>query len=268
MDKFRVDRFGVDRLRTALALAILLCTVGVAAAARQPSSPHPTPSARAPRAPRSQDAAGRCARGRLKEIHSGRNVFLSEVRTSRSEVPTKSKDPYVPPISEASAATTPAPEPPRPPPVAVYREGSLSLTAQNAPLGDILERVRESTGAVVEAPLLEERVSIQLGPQPPVQAITALLEGMHLNYVILGGTSDQDRLQYIIITTRPQPAGDSQSAAPAPARGLEEVAAKAQARALVRFAEETGGDEGVWDNRPQSPGARAPSSPARVHARE
>ena len=203
------------------------------------------------------------------EILSGRIVFLSEVRTSRSEVSTKSKDPYVPPISEAAAATTPAPEPPPvPPAVAVYREGSLSLTAQNAPLGDILETVRESTGAVVEAPVLEERVSIQLGPQPPVQAITALLEGMHLNYVILGGTSDQDRLQYIIITTRPQPAVDSQSAAPAPARGLEEVAAKAQARALARFAEETGGDEGVWDNRPQSSGARAPSSPARVPARE
>jgi len=195
---------------------------------------------------------------------------VSAVGTSRSEVPTKSKDPYVPPISMALAATTSAPEPPplphaEPPPVAVYHEGSLSLTAQNASLGDILERVRESTGAVVEAPVLEERVSIQLGPQPPVQAITALLEGMHLNYVILGGTSDQDRLQYIIITIRPKLAADSQSAAPTPARGLEEVAA----RALIRFTEETGGDEGVWDNRPQSsPGVRAPSSPARVQASE
>jgi hypothetical protein len=241
----------VNKLKSALALAILVCTVGVAAAARQPSSPHPHRRHVHPahRAPKTQlDVAVGTTRG----ILSGRIVFLSEVRTSRSEVPTKSKDPYVPPISEALAATTPAPEPPPvPPPVAVYREGSLSLTAQNAPLGDILEKVGESTGAVVEAPLLEERVSIQLGPQPPVQAITALLEGMHLNYVILGGTSDQDRLRYIIITIRPKLAADSQSAAPVPARGLEEVAAKAQARALARFTEETGGDEGVWDNRPR-----------------
>lgn len=261
-----MDKFRVDRLRTALALAILLCTVGVAAAARQPSSPHPH---RRRLHPARRTSSGPRGDGRLLlgDIPSGRNVILSAVRTSRSEVPTKSKDPYVPPISMASDATAPASEPPPlPPPVAVYREGSLSLTAQNAPLGDILDRVRESTGAVVEAPLLEERVSIQLGPQPPVQALTALLEGMHLNYVILGGTSDQDRLQYIIITTRPQPAADSQRAALAPARGLEEVAAKAQASALIRFTEETGGDEGVWDNRPQSPGA--PSSPARVSARE
>ncbi len=227
-------------------------------AARQPSSPHPH-RRRAHSARRVPKARPAVAMRTTQGILPGRNVILSAVGTSRSEVPAKSKDPYVPPISKASAAATPVPEPP---PVALYHEGSLSLTAQNAPLGDILETVRESTGAVVEAPVLEERISIQLGPQPPVQAITALLEGMHLNYVILGGTSDQDRLQYIIITTRPQPAVDSQNAALAPARGLEEVAAEAQARALVRFAEQTGGDEGVWDNRP--PGVLAPSSSSRV----
>jgi hypothetical protein len=256
-------------LRTALAVAILACTVSVTAAARQPSSPppHRRRAYHVHRVPKTEPAvAARTTQG----ILSGRNVILSEVGTSRSEVPTKSKDPYVPPISRTLAATTLASEPrSAPPPVAVYHEGSLALTAQNAPLGDILERVHESTGAVIEAPVLEERVSVQLGPQPPVQAIAALLEGMHLNYVILGGTSDQDCLQHIIITIRPKLAAGSQSAAPAPARGLEEVAAEARARALIRFTEQTGGEEGVWDNGPQSsPQVGATSSPARLPARE
>ena len=98
-----MDKFRVDRLRTALALAILLCTVGVAAAARQPSSPHPHrrrvhPARRVPQVVLA--AIGRLPLRTTHGIPSGRIVFLSEVRTSRSEVPTKSKDPYVPPISD------------------------------------------------------------------------------------------------------------------------------------------------------------------------
>jgi hypothetical protein len=197
----------VDKLRSAFAFAILVCAVGVTAAARQPSSPHP----------------------HRRRVHRAHHVPKTQ-----------------PAVTATSASATLAREPrPVPPPVVAYRE---ALTAQNAPLSDILERVHESTGAVIEAPVLEERVSVQLGPHPPVLVIAALLEGTHLNYAILGGTSDQDRLQIVIVT--PEPAAGSQAAAPAPAPGVEEMAAEARARALSRFTDETGGDEGVWDNRP------------------
>jgi hypothetical protein len=42
--------------------------------------------------------------------------------------------------------------------------------------------------AAIDAPVTEERITVHLGPQPPVELIAALLEGTHLNYAILGGT--------------------------------------------------------------------------------
>src|ERR1700683_5376361 len=131
------------------------------------------------------------------------------------------------------------------PPIASYHEGSLAVEARDTALGDILESIRESTGALIDAPVLEERVSVQLGPQPPAQAIVGLLEGMHLNYVILRGTRDQDRLLHIIVM--PKTAASPEFGVPA----LDNPVAEARTRALNRFSEETGGDEGVWDDGPQ-----------------
>lgn len=162
--------------------------------------------------------------------------------------------PVVPETSTVAARQEEAP-PPELSVITSYYEGSLAVSAQSAPLGDILEGIRASTGAIIEAPALDERVSVQLGPQPTVQAIIALLEGMHLNYVIFGGTSDQDRLQRIIVTPKPALVADASGAA------RETMAAEARVRAVARFTEETGGDEGVWENIPQSsPEERAPNS--------
>jgi hypothetical protein len=142
---------------------------------------------------------------------------------------------------------------------AVYEEGALSITAEDATLREIFDRVRESTGAAIDVPPAEERLSVHLGPQPPVQVIAALLEGTHFNYAILGGTGPTDRVLRIIVL--PRLAGGP----PPPNPNPEEVAAGARARALMHRAE-TGGDEGVWDNNGTAPPARAPvsSPPQRV----
>lgn len=150
----------------------------------------------------------------------------------------------------APASPVPKQSPAPPPPVVSYREGLLGITAQNATLGDILDKVCESTGATIEAPALQERISVQLRPRPPAQAIAALLEGLHLNYAILGGTNDQIRIERIIVAR--EPSESLQPAAPPQAPVLEDVAAKVRAQAMIQFAEQTGGDEGVWENRPQS----------------
>lgn len=153
--------------------------------------------------------------------------------------------------------------PPVLPPIVVYYDGLLAVTAQDAALGDILESVHASTGALVDAPVLKEHVSVLLMPQAPVQIIASLLEGMNLNYVMVGGTSDQDRLQHLVVSRRPTVAETPVAAGQADRNGDARVSAAA------RFAEETGGDEGVWENGPQlSPEAGAPSSPAGVSARE
>jgi hypothetical protein len=195
-----------------LAIAILICAVSVTAAARPRPSPH--------RHNRHRHHAHRARR-----VAKGQPVVDGVFTPSR----------FAPEVLLAL------------PPIASYHEGSLAVEAQNAALGDILESIHESTGAVIDAPLLEERVSVQLGPRPPAEAIVGLLDGMHLNYVILGGTSEQDRLLHIIVT--PKSAAIAEFGGPA----VDNSAAEARTRALNRFSEETGGDEGVWDDVPQVP---------------
>ena len=139
-----------------------------------------------------------------------------------------------------------------------YENGLLSIAAENASLRLIMEKVRAVTGAVVEAPPFAEPITVRLGPQPPATVLSALLEGSHLNYIIIGDTADARVIKSIQIM--PEPAARSESPRPPPDPRAE--AAAAMARAL--FVAQTGGDEGVWDNapEPQSTPALTPGPPA------
>ncbi|MFI5088008.1 MAG: hypothetical protein ACHP7P_09560 [Terriglobales bacterium] len=125
-----------------------------------------------------------------------------------------------------------------------YQNGLLTITAQNATLREIMDRVRESTGAVVEVPALNERVTVQLGPQPPAIVIAALLEGSPVNYVIVGGAGDANAIRAIQVTAEPAAGLDP---APAPSPTVAQAEAEA-ARARALLIAQTGGDEGVWDD--------------------
>jgi hypothetical protein len=144
---------------------------------------------------------------------------------------------------------------PAPPLIVTYDHGRLSIDAHDATLRDILDKIASSTGAAVEAPLLDERITIHLPPQPPAQAVAALLQGLPLSYAILGGTRQQEPVHRIILT-RNLPAVQLS------ASDVEEAAAVARARAMLHAAQ-TGGDEGVWDNEPESPppSPRHPDAP-------
>jgi len=120
--------------------------------------------------------------------------------------------------------------------VAVYEEGALSISAENATLREIFDSVRESTGAAIDAPATEQRITVHLGPQPPVVLIAELLEGTHLNYAILGGTGPTDRVLRIIVL--PMAAGAPPSANP----NSENVAARVRTE---MHRAQTGGGEGV-----------------------
>lgn len=110
------------------------------------------------------------------------------------EAEAEAKTATVEPAVEAAPVVEPV--------VVTYEAGALGITTHDAPLREILHKVREATGAIVEAPDLEQRVSVTVVAEAPVQAIAALLDGMHLDYAMLGGTSVHDPVRTIIIAPR------------------------------------------------------------------
>ncbi len=117
---------------------------------------------------------------------------------------------------------------------------SLSIAAQDAPLADILTRVGNCTGAVIEAPPdASDRISVHLGPGPAVQVLTDLLSGTRFNYVIAGMPNNASAIRSIQLSLRPT--------APAPPTPPAPPETPVASDASVR-SDLTGGDEGVWDN--------------------
>jgi len=178
--------------------------------------------------------------------------------------------PSVHKVHKSQPSAAPAPEPasqpaPVPSVVVSYQNGLLTITAQNVTLREVMNRVRESTGALVEVPALNERVTMHLGPQPPATVIAALLAGSAVNYVIVGGAGDGDALRAIQVTSTPAAGPDPPPPVPSPA-DIEAQAEAARARAL--FVAQTGGDEGVWDNAPEPAPAPAalPAAPSAATA--
>ncbi len=251
-----------DRLKLILAVAIVLCAVTGAAAgvptigrSRTTPGPHAVSQHHAARHQASQRHVSRhhssrhqvAQRNAARRRASGHRTSSQSRHLRRAGLHSESTAATIlhPPPLTPRAATVNV-EPPTLPLTVAYQEGLLAVTAKDTSLGEILEYVHESTGAFIDAPALDEHISVELLPRIPVQVIASLLEGMQLNYVIVGGTSEQDRLQSLIISKRPP-------VAEIPAIDVQRDT-EARVRAAARFAEETGGDEGVWENgQPSSP---------------
>jgi len=144
----------------------------------------------------------------------------------------------VPPRSSLDRQPAPSPL------VVTYRRGTLAILARDATLDEILGRVAQATGAEIEAPALNERISVKLGPQVPAQVIADLLGELHLNYAMQGGASRREPVRSIIVI--PEGGGASRPVAP-----LEDPAI--QERIRQQRIGETGGDEGVFDTDDQNP---------------
>jgi hypothetical protein len=92
---------------------------------------------------------------------------------------------------------------PATPPQVVFENGLLTVTAQNSTLGDILRAVRNQTGAVVEIPAnATERVVGNFGPGPARDVLSAMLNGSHFNYVLLGSATNPDALERVILIVK------------------------------------------------------------------
>lgn len=117
----------------------------------------------------------------------------------------------------APAVTAPPPPPPTPeqgpssPPDVSFRAGQLQITARNSTMSDVLNAVKQKTGAAVEMPTVSsERVVGIFGPGAPRDVIAQLLNGSHYDYVLLGSPADPGALKRIVLMARasgPQQAG-------------------------------------------------------------
>src|SRR5882757_2755321 len=105
-----------------------------------------------------------------------------------------------PPASTPASSTLPAtpnttPEPPpvpltpsqRPPQRAqvTYADGTLSISADNASLNQILRQIAGDTGIKITGGVAEERVFGHYGPDNPTQVLAALLEGTGSNMILV-----------------------------------------------------------------------------------
>ena len=110
---------------------------------------------------------------------------------------------------------TPAQMPPSPPQVQ-YRNGQLSIAANNSTLRDILQAVAQASGARIEIPpsAAGERIFTQLGPGPARDVVASLLSGSPNDYIILGSQNTPGGIASIILTPKQ---GGAMTAAAQPA---------------------------------------------------
>src|SRR6266700_2886532 len=113
-------------------------------------------------------------------------------------------------VPAAPQAPPPTPEQgPSSPPEVNYQGGQLVIVARNSTMGDVLNAVKQKTGASVEMPASSsERVVGRFGPGAPRDVMAQLLNGSHFDYVLLGSPADTGALKKVLLMARasgPQP---------------------------------------------------------------
>ncbi|HEU5402690.1 MAG TPA: hypothetical protein VFU86_15115 [Terriglobales bacterium] len=104
----------------------------------------------------------------------------------------------------------PPPPPPTPeqlpaqPPQVSYVGGLLTINAPNSTMNDVLSAVRRVTGATIEKPPAagNDRVVVHLGPAQPKDVLSALFNGSHYDYIILGPMGQPGAVQRVILTAK------------------------------------------------------------------
>ncbi|MCU1272174.1 MAG: hypothetical protein JWN74_3468 [Acidobacteriaceae bacterium] len=101
-----------------------------------------------------------------------------------------------------AAPVTPEHGPSSPPDVS-FQRGQLTIVARNSTMSDVLNAVRQRTGANVDMPAgSSERVVGQFGPGAPRDVMAQLLNGSHYDYVLLGSPADPGALNKIMLMTK------------------------------------------------------------------
>jgi hypothetical protein len=96
--------------------------------------------------------------------------------------------------------------------------GHVDITANAAPLADVLDRLARQTGmkVVYEGPAPRQLVTVSLLGRSPAQAVHDLLEGQGLNYALLGDSAGTG-VQTLLMTGQASSVGGSSGSSPAAA---------------------------------------------------
>jgi hypothetical protein len=142
-------------------------------------------------------------------------------RPSKAQKPQAQATQPQPQPSPAPVQPTPPPatpeQGPSSPPRVTFQAGQLTIEARNSTMGDVLNAVKQKTGAAVDMPAASsERVVGRFGPGAPRDVMAQLLNGSHYDYVLLGSPADPGALKKIVLIARaagPEPAPSQQPAA-------------------------------------------------------
>ncbi len=90
---------------------------------------------------------------------------------------------------------------PAKPPRVSFRNGQLTIIADNSTLPDIMTAIHQRTGAALELPaaLGNERVAVKLGPGATGDVLAELLNGSHFDYIVLNRPEDPSSPERIIL---------------------------------------------------------------------
>ena len=144
---------------------------------------------------------------------------------------TQAKPSPAQPQAVPQAQSTPAPaltpeHGPSSPPQVNFQGGQLTIVARNSTMSDVLNAVKQKTGAGVDMPAgSSERVVGQFGPGAPRDVMAQLLNGSHYDYVLLGSPADPGALNKVVLMTKatgPEP-GPTQAQANQPQPGNENL---------------------------------------------
>jgi hypothetical protein len=107
--------------------------------------------------------------------------------------------PPTPPTTEPTIPLTPSQQQPRRAQVTLAN-GSLSVSADNSSLNQILRQISHDTGIKITGGVTDERVFGRYGPAAPGQILAELLDGTGSNMILV--KHDGDAVQELILTPR------------------------------------------------------------------
>ncbi|MFZ3263793.1 MAG: hypothetical protein WA172_07320 [Terriglobales bacterium] len=105
-------------------------------------------------------------------------------------------------------------------PVVIYRNGQLTINAENATLGDVLKLVAEKTGATIDVPpgSGQERIVEHSGPGRANDILTQLLNGSHFNFIIVNSPQHPDDPTQVLLSLQRPETDTPSTASVAPAQ--------------------------------------------------
>jgi hypothetical protein len=90
------------------------------------------------------------------------------------------------------------------PPEIIYKDGQLTIVAENSLLSEVMSALRSVMGADVDLPAsaASQRIWVRLGPGPARRVLRDLLDNTELNYVIQASETDTEGIRSVMLTLR------------------------------------------------------------------